>query len=109
MLNKPGNLTAFTPNNAAFARLPKESLEKLLKDKNLLLDILKEHVLATKVLSKDLKEGTNRVTNLLGKELQLIKKGAEVTIISGSRYDAKVVKADIMASNGVVHVIDTVL
>merc|ERR1712179_653497 len=114
LLDKPGNLTVFAPNNAAFAKLPKGTLEFVIQHKYVLLRILKRHVLPTQVLSKDLKEGTNTFVNLRGNKLEVVKKGEVLTSLQAwdglSGFElSKVIKADIMASNGVVHVIDTLL
>jgi uncharacterized surface protein with fasciclin (FAS1) repeats len=104
-LQGEGPFTVFAPTNAAFAKLPKATLEALLKDKKALTAILTYHVVAGKVMSADvvkLKDGT-KVKTVNGAEVKIgTKKGVKVN-------DSKVVKTDIEASNGVIHVIDTVL
>ena len=103
-LKGPGPFTVFAPNDAAFAKLPAGTVESLLKPENKakLVAILTYHVVPGKVMSKD----------IAGKKMAKTVEGAEVSIdaTNGVRIDnAKVVKADIEASNGVIHVIDTVI
>ena len=95
----------FAPNDAAFTKLPAGTVESLLKPENKakLVAILTYHVVPGKVMSKD----------IAGKKMMAkTVEGAEVSIdaTNGVRIDnAEVVKADIEASNGVIHVIDTVM
>merc|ERR1712222_271427 len=106
-LQGKGPFTVFAPANAAFAKLPKATLKSLLepKNKNKLVDILTYHVVAgAAVYSKDLKP-TQTVKTLQGKTV-LVKKSSDGVTINGN---SKVIAADIAATNGVVHVIDTVL
>lgn len=106
-LKGDGPFTVFAPTEAAFKRLPKGTLESLLKPENKekLVKILTYHVIPGKVEAADvlgLKNGT-QVKTLQGQNVQVFNKG-------GVRINnAKVVKTDIAASNGVIHVIDTVL
>jgi uncharacterized surface protein with fasciclin (FAS1) repeats len=102
-LNGKGPFTVFAPTDAAFAKLPAGTLDSLLKpeNKDKLKAILLYHVVAGKVLSTDLKAGN--VKTVEGQDVKIdLKDGVHVN-------DAKVVKADIAASNGVIHVIDAVL
>ena len=104
-LKGPGPFTVFAPTDEAFAKLPGGTVENLLKPENKqqLVAILTYHVVPGKVMSKD----------LLGKKtMAKTVEGTQVSIdaTDGVRVDnAKVVKADIEASNGVIHVIDTVI
>ena len=104
-LKGPGPFTVFAPTDEAFAKLPGETVENLLKPENKqqLVAILTYHVVPGKVMSKD----------LVGKKtMAKTVEGTPVSInaTDGVRVDnAKVVKADIEASNGVIHVIDTVI
>ena len=103
-LSAEGPFTVFAPTDAAFAEIPSETLNALLADPTGdLADILKYHVVAGKALSTDLSDG-DFITTLNGDSLK-------VTIDGGNVYinDAMVTAADIMADNGVVHVIDKVL
>lgn len=103
-LQGDGPFTVFAPTNEAFAKLPEGTLESLLKpeNKDQLTKILTYHVVSGKVMSSDLKDGMTAKT-VEGSEIK-IQLGENVMI-----NEAKVVKADIGASNGVVHVIDSVI
>jgi uncharacterized surface protein with fasciclin (FAS1) repeats len=99
-------LTVFAPTDEAFAKLPKATVDALLRDKKKLQAVLLYHVLGAKVTSKD-------VTGMGGKGTPKTLNGAmvNVTTIDGSVYvnEAKVIKADVATGNGVIHVIDRVL
>jgi uncharacterized surface protein with fasciclin (FAS1) repeats len=104
-LKGKGPFTVFAPNDAAFAKLPAGTVESLLKPENKakLVAILTYHVVPGKVMSKDLAGKTMMVKTV---------EGAEVSINASNGVsvdNAKVVKADIETSNGVIHVIDTVI
>lgn len=100
-LKGKGPFTVFAPTDEAFAKVPKADLEALLKDKAKLTSVLTYHVVAGKVMSKDIKPG--KVKTIEGSELTIATAGG-VTVDA-----AKVTTADIAADNGVIHVIDTVL
>lgn len=104
VLEGQGPFTVFAPTNAAFAKLPAGTLENLLKPENKakLVDILTYHVVSGKVLAADVK--TMKAKTVNGKDLDIKVNGSNVTV-----NGAKVVKTDIVGSNGVIHVIDTVL
>ncbi len=94
--------TVFAPTDEAFAKVPKDKLDALLKDKETLKKVLLYHVVEGKVYSKDLKDG-QRVKTLQGQQ-------ATINLKGGAKIDnANIVKTDIEASNGVIHVIDTVI
>jgi uncharacterized surface protein with fasciclin (FAS1) repeats len=101
-LSGPGPFTVFAPTDEAFAKIPKETLEKVLADKAKLKTILTYHVVPGKVMVKD-------VVNLTeAKTLQ----GGVLTIDTSSGVkvnDAMVTNADIEWTNGVIHIIDAVL
>jgi uncharacterized surface protein with fasciclin (FAS1) repeats len=103
-LSGPGPFTVFAPTNAAFAKLPKGTLESLLKPENkaTLTKILTYHVLAEKVPSTAIKPGAVKTVEGSTVSLKLMGKSVMVN-------NAKVLKADVPASNGVIHVIDTVI
>jgi uncharacterized surface protein with fasciclin (FAS1) repeats len=101
-LKGPGPFTVFAPTDAAFAKLPAGTLDSLLKDKQKLASVLTYHVVPGKVAAADVKPG--QVKTVQGQSLTLAKDGGGVTV-----NNAKVTSADIMASNGVIHVIDTVV
>ena len=102
-LKGPGPFTVFAPTDAAFAKLPKGALEALLKDKKKLTAVLTYHVVAGKVMAADAAKLTTAKT-VNGASLTIKAKDGGI-MIDG----AKVTKADIEASNGVIHVVDTVL
>ena len=104
-LKGDGPFTVFAPTDEAFAKLPKGTVEGLLKPENKakLKAILTYHVAGAKAMSTDLKDG-QMVKTVNGEDVKV--KIADGTVMVG---DAKVVKADIAAKNGVIHVIDTVL
>jgi uncharacterized surface protein with fasciclin (FAS1) repeats len=100
-LKGPGPFTVFAPTDAAFAKIPKADLDALLADKAKLTAVLTYHVVPGKVMAKDVKAG--KVKTVQGGELNLGTAGG-VTV-----DNAKVVQADVVASNGVIHVIDSVV
>ena len=100
-LKGKGPFTVFAPTDEAFAKIPKADLDALLKDKAKLTAVLTYHVVGGKVMAKDVKAG--KVKSVQGSELTLGTTGG-VTVDG-----AKVIKADIVADNGVIHVIDSVL
>jgi uncharacterized surface protein with fasciclin (FAS1) repeats len=100
-LKGPGPFTVFAPSDEAFAKIPKASLDALLADKAALTKVLTYHVVPGKVMAKDVKAGM--VKTVQGQELKL-------STSPGVMVDqSKVVATDVAASNGVIHVIDTVL
>ena len=100
-LKGPGPFTVFAPTDEAFAKVPKADLDALLKDKAKLTAVLTYHVLPAKVMAADVKPGAVKTVN--GQSLTIATAG-------GEKVDrAKVTATDIMASNGVIHVIDSVV
>lgn len=100
-LKGKGPFTVFAPTDEAFAKIPKADLDALLKDKAKLTAVLTYHVVSGKVMAANVKAG--KVKTVQGSELT-------VSTSMGVMVDkAKVVKTDIAADNGVIHVIDTVL
>ena len=100
-LKGKGPFTVFAPTDEAFAKIPKADLDALLKDKAKLTAVLTYHVVPGKVMAKDVKAGKVKTVQV-----------AELTIstTSGVKVDnATVVKTDIGADNGVIHVIDSVI
>jgi uncharacterized surface protein with fasciclin (FAS1) repeats len=106
-LSKPGaNLTVFAPTDAAFAKVPKATLAALGKDKKALQAVLLYHVVKGKVpAAKVVTLNGKSVKTLNGKSVKISVRGGAV-FINGS---TKVVKTDIGASNGIIHVINKVL
>jgi len=106
VLSSEGPFTVLAPQNSAFAALPEGTVESLLEPENLeqLQTILTNHVISGVALSTDLTDGMT-VTTLAGAELPVSIEADGTVMIGG----ATVVTADVEASNGVVHIIDTVL
>ena len=98
-------LTVFAPTNDAFAKIPEETLAAVLADKTKLTSILTYHVVEGAWKSSDLAEGDQMVKTLNGQEIKITKKDGMVWI----NDSAKVEIADVISSNGVTHIIDTVL
>jgi uncharacterized surface protein with fasciclin (FAS1) repeats len=105
-LLSPGPFTVFAPTDAAFKKLPAGTVESLLKPESLakLKSILLYHVVAGKVMSTDVIKLTSAKT-VLGQDLQIRVKDGKVYLNDG----AQVIITDVPASNGVIHVIDSVL
>lgn len=103
-LQGKGPFTIFAPTDAAFAKLPAGTVENLLKPENKeqLVAILAYHVVPAKVMAADVK--TMKAPTVNGKELSINVEGGKVTV-----DNAKVIKTDVAANNGVIHVIDTVV
>ena len=102
-LAKPGAYTVFAPTNAAFAKVPKATLNALAKNPAKLKRVLLYHVVAGKVPAAKVVK-LSSVKTLAGPTVSITVTGTTVRVNT-----AKVTKADVMASNGVVHVIDRVL
>jgi uncharacterized surface protein with fasciclin (FAS1) repeats len=101
-LQGPGPFTIFAPSDAAFKALKPGTLEALSKNPENVKDLLLFHAVSGAVVSKDVKNSNAKAVN--GGALALAKSGDFVTV-----ENAFVVKGDVMASNGVIHIIDTVL
>lgn len=102
-LSSRGPFTVFAPTNSAFDKLPKETLEEVLADKEQLTAILTYHVVPDKVMAEDVVK-LHSAKTVQGNEVKIKVEGETVMV-----DNAKVVKTDIEAENGVIHVIDTVL
>ena len=100
-LKGKGPFTVFAPTDEAFAKVPKADLEALLKDKAKLTAVLTYHVVPGKVMAADVKAG--KVKTVQGSDIT-------VSTMGGVKVDAaNVIKTDIVADNGVIHVIDSVI
>ncbi|UCF42211.1 MAG: fasciclin domain-containing protein [Gemmatimonadota bacterium] len=102
-LKGEGPFTVFAPTDEAFAKLPAGTVEALLQDKEKLTAILTYHVVAGRVTSEQVAK-LDRATTVNGQDVAIKVKYGSVYV-----NDAKVVQADVEASNGVIHVIDTVI
>ena len=103
VMKSPGPFTVFAPTDEAFAKVPKDSLDALAKDKAKLQAVLKYHVLTSAWTLDDVKT-VKMAGTAMGQSLVIGTSGGAVTV-----NGAKIVKADIKCSNGVIHVIDAVL
>ena len=102
-LKGDGPFTVFAPNDAAFAKIPKDQLNALMANKTQLTALLTYHVVPGKVMSANLKNGM-MIKTVPGENLIISLANGGVMV-----NDAKVVQADIVSTNGVIHAIDTVL
>ena len=102
-LSGPGPFTVFAPTDEAFAKLPEGTVEALLKDKEKLKAILTYHVVSGNVMASDVVKLSSAKT-VNGQEVTIMVKDGKVMV-----DNATVIKTDIKCSNGVIHVIDTVI
>ena len=102
-LKGPGPFTVFAPTDSAFAKIPKADLDRLMKDKVLLKKVLLYHVVSGLLSSSDVAR-LNGARTAEGADLKVARNGTQIMI-----NDARVVTGDVEASNGVIHVVDTVL
>ena len=102
-LKGKGPFTVFAPTDEAFAKLPKGTIESLLQDKTKLSSILAYHVAQGRLMAQDVAK-LNSAKTVNGKEVKITAANGSVKL-----DNATVVKADVQASNGVIHVIDSVL
>lgn len=104
VLDGDGKFTVFAPTDKAFANLPNGVLEALVANTNALTDILLYHVVSGEAFSDDLEDG-QRIKTVVGRTVKVdIENDGDIEI-----NDADVIDADIVACNGVIHVIDKVL
>jgi uncharacterized surface protein with fasciclin (FAS1) repeats len=117
-LSGPGPFTVFAPTNAAFAKLPAGTVDTLLKpeNKDMLVKVLTYHVVPGRMTAVNLMkavkdgEGAAKLKTVAGEEIWVKQAGPGKLTITDSKGDvAMVTIADVLQSNGVIHVIDTVL
>jgi len=101
-LKGEGPFTVFAPTDEAFAKLPAGTVEALLQDKEKLTQVLTYHVVPGKVTAAEVKPGA--VQTVQGQSLSVRTEGGGVMV-----DNARVIQTDVMASNGVIHVIDSVV
>ena len=115
-LSGPGPFTVFAPTNAAFAKLPAGTVETLLKPENkaMLQTVLTYHVVPGRVTAADLMQqiraggGSARLTTVQGGTLTARMQGSNIVLVDAKGGTATVTQADVMQSNGVIHVTDSV-
>lgn len=116
-LKGPGPFTVFAPTNAAFAKLPAGTVDKLVKpeSKAMLTKILTYHVVPGRMTAMDIAAnakahgGKAKLTTVQGETLTVWQKGKDWYLTDAKGGSAKITIANVMQSNGVIHVIDTVL
>ena len=116
-LSAPGSFTVLAPSNAAFSALPAETREKLMMDANrsTLQNILNNHVLPSRLTADDLlfnierNGGSFKTTTIEGVELRFFSSGDKVKMSDGRGYVSTVTTANLDQSNGIIHVISSVL
>lgn len=101
-LKGKGPFTVFAPTDAAFAKIPPAQLNALLADKAALIKVLTYHVVPGEIVAADVKAGPLKTVE--GESLNVTTSSMGVKV-----NDANVIKTNVMASNGVIHVIDTVV
>jgi uncharacterized surface protein with fasciclin (FAS1) repeats len=101
-LKGPGPFTVFAPTDEAFAKLPAGALDTLMQDKQKLATFVNYHVLNGRVLAADVAKMKSAKT--VSGEVAISQKEGAVMV-----ENAKVIKTDVLASNGVIHVVDTVI
>ena len=101
-LKGKGPFTVFAPTDAAFAKIPPAQLNALLADKAALVKVLTYHVVPGEIVAADVKAGPLKTVE--GESLNVTTSSMGVKV-----NDANVIKTDVIASNGVIHVIDTVV
>lgn len=102
-LKSAGPFTVFAPTDEAFAKIPKAKLDALIADKEALKKVLLYHVVSGKVMAADAMKLSSAKT-VQGGSAKISKMGGKVMI-----DNAQIVKTDIVTSNGVIHVIDSVI
>jgi len=109
-LSGPGPFTVFAPTNAAFGKLPKGTVEKLVKPENkaALTKILTYHVVPGKLESSDLTDG-KKLKTVEGETLTVKHSGGKIWIVDAKGDKAQVTIPNVNQSNGVIHVVNTVL
>ncbi|EGV44799.1 fasciclin domain-containing protein [Bizionia argentinensis JUB59] len=117
VLSSEGPFTVFAPTNAAFSKLPEGTVEGLLKpeSKDMLQTVLKYHVVSGSVMASDvvamIKKGNGKATieTIIGNKLMAQMKDGAVYLVDENNNWSKIEATDMKTSNGVIHVIDTVL
>jgi uncharacterized surface protein with fasciclin (FAS1) repeats len=104
-LQGKGPFTVFAPSDAAFAALPEGTIPSLLRDKTALTGVLTYHVVSGRILAEDIPVGETNIATVNGQTLRIVKNERGEVTIDGAR----VVTADVLAGNGVIHVIDAVV
>jgi uncharacterized surface protein with fasciclin (FAS1) repeats len=102
-LKSPGPFTVFAPSDEAFSKLPSGTVESLLEDVSKLRKILEYHVVSGKVTADEVVK-LNKATTVAGEDVEINASNGSVKV-----NDAQVVTPDVVADNGIIHIIDSVL
>jgi len=105
-LSGPGPFTVFAPTNDAFAKIPSATLNGLLADKTALTKVLLRHVVPSVIKAEDIPAGRTMVGTAGGEQISVVNADGVVTVAGAAT--AAVIATNILASNGVVHLVDTV-
>jgi uncharacterized surface protein with fasciclin (FAS1) repeats len=116
-LSGPGPFTVFAPTNSAFAKLPAGTVDNLLKpaNKGKLVEVLTYHVVPGRLSAKDLMDaaksngGKAKFKTVEGEELTVASKGNVLTVWDSKGNTSRITIQNVFQSNGVIHVVDTVL
>merc|ERR1712051_854780 len=107
-LSGDGPFTVFAPTNAAFDKVPKEALAGLLEDKEALSKVLLRHVLPSAVQGKNIPPGTTNLETAGGEKIDVTRTENNIIQIKSEAGSAYVTLFDVIASNGVIHAVDSV-
>merc|ERR1711997_219107 len=107
-LNGEGAFTVFAPTNEAFKKVPEDALTGLLADKEELKAVLLRHVVPSTIQGKNIPPGTTALTTAGGEEISVTRDNNNLIQIKSTAGSAYVVLFDVIASNGVVHAVDSV-
>ena len=107
-LSSAGPFTVFAPNNDAFAKIPADKLADLLKPKNVekLKAVLLRHVVPEWIKEGNIPSGTTKLETAGGEEIRVVR--TKVVQVKSSAGQAKVIQTDIIGSNGIIHIVDSV-
>merc|ERR1712051_1062581 len=107
-LNGEGSFTVFAPTNEAFKKVPEEALAGLLANKEELTAVLLRHVVPSALMGKNIPPGSTALTTVGGDEISVTRDNNNLIQIQSTAGSAHVVLFDVIASNGVVHAVDSV-
>jgi len=107
-LNGEGSFTVFAPTNEAFKKVPEEALTGLLANKEELKAVLLRHVVPSSLQGKNIPPGTTALTTAGGEEISVRRDNNNLIQVQSTAGSAYVVLFDVIASNGVVHAVDSV-
>merc|ERR1711997_514351 len=107
-LSGEGPFTVFAPTNAAFEKVPKEALAGLLENKEELTKVLLRHVVPSAIQGKNIPPGTTNLATAGGEKIDVTRNQNNIIQIKSDAGSAYVILFDVIASNGVIHAVDTV-